>query len=253
MVNDRFHEMHIAGNSYTVTKKLNFVRKGVFRRDTVASVVEFAFAMTFGKVGQHRNVRSGGSFKREYRDIFINSFQGKLGEFAVANLIYTHKDFQPPDLSAYELGFWEDADFELGKNSIAVKSTKWFGNLMLLETKDWDKSGKYISSIKEPKSYSHLVLVRIKPDIEKVYSALESQESQVFEIKKLTKNLIDIDWEYDIPGYITHEDLVYVINSNMVIPKNSLLNGRIKMDAENYYVQANDLRKADGLLSDLNG
>lgn len=252
MSHGRFHRMHIKNNSYTVTRKLSFNRLGVFRPQTVATVAEFAFAMSFGRVGQHRSMRSGGSIKRENRDIFVNAFQGKLSEFAVANLLYKHKEFQPPDLSTLELGFWEDADFQLGQISIAVKSTKWFGNLLLLETKDWDNLGRYLSSTSNPKVHSYLVLVRVKPDVEKVYRSLESEKLNLVHMQELVSGMSGIKWEYDIPGYMTHDDLVQVINSKMIIPKNSLLNGHVKMDAENYYVQAQDLRKVTSLLNDLN-
>jgi hypothetical protein len=65
--------------------------------------------------------------------------------------------------------------------------------------------------------------------------------------------LISLPWEYDIPGYITNVDLINIIKTRLIIPKGAYLNNSVKMDAENYYVQAGDLRPVKELLSDLVG
>lgn len=42
-------------------------------------------------------------------------------------------------------------------------------------------------------------------------------------------------WIYDVPRYITGQELIYLINNDYVIYKDDLLNGKTKMDADNYY------------------
>jgi len=163
-----FSPMPIKNGGYSVSRRSNFKKVASFKSKTVSSVIDFAFNMTFGSKGEHRHTRSGGSIARGNLEIFVNTFQGKLSEFAVANILFKHKDFKEPDLSTHNLGVWEDADFLIGNNAIAVKSTKSFGNLILLESKDWDSEGKYIASMNEPRAYSHILLVRIKPDVEEV-------------------------------------------------------------------------------------
>lgn len=49
------------------------------------------------------------------------------------------------------------------------------------------------------------------------------------------------NWSYDIAGWISHEEFVSVIRSKQIIPQNALLNGKIPMDASNYYIQSDDM------------
>jgi hypothetical protein len=246
-----YNQMPFADGSFRVSKRVDFRKIRSFKAETVRSVIEFAFNMTFGSKGEHRHSRSGGTISRGKLEIFTNTFQGKLSEYAVANILYRHKEFKEPDLSMYELGIWEDADFLLGDNAIAVKSTKSYGNLMLLESKDWDVQGQYRASVREPKTYSHIVLVRIKPDVEDLMRKFQSIQQMDIALTELHNLIMSHDWEYDIPGYITNADLKSVIERNLLIPKGALLNNAVKMDAENYYVQAGDLRPIHEMSTDL--
>jgi len=251
MASQVFNPMSFVDGDYRVCRRAKFEKVGSFKKQTVGSVVEFAYNMTFGSKGEHRHSRSGGTISRGNLEIFVNTFQGKLGEFAVANILYKHKDFKAPDLSTYELGIWEDADFQVGKNAIAVKSTKSYGNLILLESKDWDSHGNYIASVGEPRTYSHIVMVRIKPDTEEVLRNYRPKAEPEFSLSELSAHLMSLEWEYDMPGYIKNADLADIIKLKYLIPKGALLNGAVRMDAENYYIQAGDLRPIDGLISEL--
>ena len=64
----------------------------------------------------------------------------------------------------------------------------------------------------------------------------ESVDREFLETIFLEKN-----WTYDYVGYVTYDELVYIINSNYILPKGALLNGRTLMDADNYYVQGKDM------------
>ncbi|WP_123053328.1 hypothetical protein [Clostridium sp. JN-1] len=57
----------------------------------------------------------------------------------------------------------------------------------------------------------------------------------------LEKLITSFKWSYDIPGYITHEELVNAIQNEFTIPKNAILGRYTKMDAENYYIQTGDM------------
>jgi hypothetical protein len=251
MTEKTFNQMVISGGNYSVNRKISFRKLGTFKPKTVESVIDFAFNMTFGSKGEHRHTRSGGTLSRGNLEIFINTFQGKLSEFAIANILFKHKDFKEPDLSTHELGVWEDADFMIGDNAIAVKSTKSYGNLILLESKDWNSEGRYIASVGEPRLYSHIVLVRIRPDSEELLRRFRPNPSTEVLRRDLHSILLNLDWEYDIPGFITTLDLLAIVKSDIKIPKGALLNNAVKMDAENFYVQAGDLRDIKDLLPDL--
>lgn len=96
--------------------------------------------MSFGGNGEHRNHRTGGTHQRKKGEIFANAFQGKLAECAIYNQFYNELDITEPDFETYGLGEWDDADFYINDFKISIKSTKSFGNLLLLETRDWNRN-----------------------------------------------------------------------------------------------------------------
>ena len=249
MATHQLRKMSSNGKDFRVIHKVPFTKISEFKSRTVKAVFQFAYDMTFSGKGEHRHSRSGGTHHRDNLEIFANTFQGKLSEFAVANLFYKHKDFKSPDLSVSPLGFWEDADLLIGENIIAVKSTKSYGNLLLLETKDWDKNGNYLSSMGERRCYTHLILVRLKPDIEEILGSLKLEKQLEFPSKDLEFEIIKQKWCYDIPGYINGDDLREAIKLNNLIPKGARLNNAVIMDADNYYVQTGDMRKYETILN----
>ena len=54
-------------------------------------------------------------------------------------------------------------------------------------------------------------------------------------------------FEADIPGYLENTDLIDVIRSKQILPKASILNGKIIMDAENFYVISEDFKNINQL------
>ena len=72
-------------------KKKQFKPIHTLKKTTLETSLKFAYDMTFGKNGEHRNHRTGGIYLRKNGEIFANTFQGKLSEFAVYNTLY--KDF----------------------------------------------------------------------------------------------------------------------------------------------------------------
>ena len=251
------HKLRQENNSYFIDHKKSFQNGNRFHSKTIKRVFEFAYAMTFGE-GEHRDHRTGGTLKRKKGQIFINTFQGKLSELGVYNLFFQHNKeaynrLSPPDFEVYGLGEWDDSDIELDSLKFSVKSTKFYGNLLLLETKDWNEKGEYIPNLTTNKSclYDYFVLVRIKPDGEKLMSVNRLLYADSIEKEQLYALITSKQWEYDIAGYISHEDLKHLIQHNFVLPKHALLNGKIPMDAENYYIQSGDMKDFSKLIKKL--
>lgn len=235
------------GNSYFVRHKKVFdphLVEEVF----VKQSFEFAYEMAYGK-GFHRDHRSGGKMNRSDAEIFQNTFQGKIAEIVLyKNLLLQEVNVDLPDFSIHGRGIWDDADLKAAGKSICVKSAAFFSNLLLLETKDWDNEGKYIPNRDNSKAacvYDYFVLVRIKPDIKKLIA--ESVEDKEILWHEIQKN----SWFYDIAGCASLETVQFIIDKKYILPKNALLNNRIKMDAANYYIQANDLQNLEKLYSAL--
>lgn len=238
------------GNNYSINTKKFFSNETItIIPSGLKKIFNFAYDMTFGGKGEHRDHRSGGETKRRNGEIFINVFQGKLAECGVYKFFRQNNIKLPsPDFKLYDLGKWDSCDFNYKNMNISVKSTTYFGNLMLLETKDWDTNGCYIpNSLK----YDYHILVRIKPDGKRLMKSKKLFFSDFCDKDALEKIIFNEKWEIEVTGYITNDDLKYLINNNYILPQGAILNEATKMDAENYYVQAGNLREINNILTDL--
>lgn len=236
-------------NSYYFSKRKPYNREAVLSPKTIEKVFEFAYDMTFGGKGKHRSKRTNGDKKRRNGEKFANTFQGKLSECAACNYFYKYDKSIAPDYKVKGKGWWDSVDIKVCNKDISIKSTKHFGQLMLLESGDWDENCNYIPNINEkdkPSQYDYFLLIRIKcnkdrrTSCDEVMKDLNLFNSDVADYKTLHDNICSLKWEYDCPGYITNDELRYIINNGFIIKKGSKLQGTTKMDAENYYVQAGD-------------
>ena len=231
-----------------ISIKKEFKSMGKINSDYILESFNFAYSMSFGKKGQHRNYRSGGTHRRKNGEIFTNTFQGKLCEFAVYQTLKGISDINKPDLKVYELGKWDTYDFKIDKSIVSVKSTKFFGQLLLLETKDWTTNAEYIPNNNE--HYDYTIMVRLKDNNETIMKRNRLYYSRNCDKTKLWELFKDNEWTFDIPGYITHEELKYLINNKYIIKKGDLLNGKTKMDAFNYYCHIADMHSIFDLKKD---
>lgn len=238
-----FHRLSAQGNNFYITERLPYSADGALKPQTIEKVFDFAYRMAFTSEGEHRNNRSGGDHNRRNGEIFANTFQGKIAECAACNYFYKFDKSVYPDFSVYKLGEWDTVDLTVCGKEIAIKSTKHFGQLLLLETKDWDKNGNYIPNIdKSVSSYDYLVLIRMKPSCEEILKQNSLFYSDFINREDLHRLVTGRVWSYNYVGYITKSHLIQIIRDMHILPRGSLLNGSTKMDAENYYVQAGDMR-----------
>jgi hypothetical protein len=240
-----FERMSIVGDVYTINKGKRFM--GVeLNLDYIQPVFDFSYNMTFGKLGVHRNYRSGGQFSRKNGELFANTFQGKLSEFVVYDLITKiGLTIERPSLETWELGKWDDVDFQVNELKISVKSASFFSNLLLLESKDWDDKGTYIPN---DVVYDIHILVRIKPDLKGLLRSNRLLFSEYVDKESLLRIIQLEKFYWDVPGYLTNRDVSTLIQSKYVIPQNAMLNGKTRMDAENFYCQTGSLRNIDNLI-----
>lgn len=228
------------GKYFTSVK--TFAPLGTFKNSTIEKAFKFAYDMTFGADGEHRAYRSGGTHVRKNGEIFADTFQGKLAEFAIYNQLFQTHKINVPDLGVWNLGEWDDVDFIIDGKKTAVKSTKSFGQLLLLEKKDWSADGAYIPNLaKNGGLYDYFILVRMNPFCADLLKQLKYYYSDKAPYSELEKLLTNEQWQYDIPGYITRSELAEVIQQGNIIFQGEKLNGKMPMDADNYYVQAADM------------
>ncbi len=248
------HELEFQNNRYLLNRKKRFKPNVDIGMSNKKEAFNFAYAMTFEQIGEHRDHRTGGGHKRSKGEIFTNVYQGKLAEFAFYNYYYNKvNNISKPDLSVMGLNKWDLYDFKINDKKIAVKSTKSKGNLVLLEKDDWDENGCYIPNrMKRDNLFDYFVLVRVEPDFERImrdhniFKSNEVNKNELFQI--ITKAFVRIE----ITGYFTHQEFVSeIIHKGQIIHKGYLLgrNGK-KMDAENYYIQSGDLHSPEELVRD---
>lgn len=250
MPNSVFAKLVQSGNIYSITQKRNFCPIASLPMDLVKKVFDFSYQMTFANKGEHRDHRTGGTHQRKNGEIFANTFQGKLAEYAVFKIFKeSGLDVNEPDLSVFGLGVWDSVDIIVENVSVSIKSTKSFGNLLLLETKDWDEEANYLPN---GKWYDYTFLVRMDPFCEDLLKRNRFLYSTAVDRMILFEIISSVEWRFDIAGYVSRDDLKYIITNNYVIPQGALLNGRTRMDASNYYVQSGDMKPLSSFLSEIN-
>lgn len=256
-----FYKLKRNDNHYIINSeygKKSFRSLASFSEYEINTVFDFAYRMTFGGEGQHRGQRTGGAADRRNGQKFANTFQGKLGECAIyrelCNLSqrrgnacpFAPNQISQPNYDIGGLGIWDHLDININRNTASVKSTKYYGQLLLLETGDWDGEGRYLHSMDEngnilPIAYDFNFLVRISPsceDIMKQSRLLYSDNVDREELRRIMRQ----EWKYDIPGFITLSELKYIINNRFILPRGALYGeNETRMDAENYYVRAADM------------
>ena len=225
-------------------RKVPFEAMGTIDPEDVLKAVKFSHDMAYGE-GYQKSKREGGSHERTPNEIFINDIQGKLAEYAVTYCLNEYGfEATEPDLAVYGKNEWDSVDIDCNGKHISIKSTKGFGQLLLLEQKDWDETGRYIPNIKIPNKiaeYDYHILVRISPSCEELLRA-----RKLFYGTEIPEDVIEMlkkqKWTYSMPRFITREELITLIEKNFVLKAGEYFN-KTKMDATNYYVKAYDMHK----------
>lgn len=240
-------------NTYQITDRKEFKPLGRLSDEYKLSIFEFAWNMSFGQLGEHRQYRSGGTNVRTKMEIFCDAFIGKIGESVVVDYLNQKGLSAPePDFNTYGKGIWDDYDLDINDKKIAIKTTKHFGQLLLLETKDWNENGDYIPNLLKSgyKSYDFFIAVRIKHSLIENLKKEKINKNQKINIETLRKICNKDSYEYDIPGYMTRKTLVFLIDKDYKIKQGDYIN-TTKMDATNYYIQMCDLKPIDHMINNI--
>ncbi|MFW6016766.1 MAG: hypothetical protein ACOCRK_10040 [bacterium] len=224
------NQVHVTiPNDFKKSFKPN-IRVGI---EALKRCIDFAERMTFGD-GNHNKFSFGSdNYPREQKEIYRDALQGKIAELAFYNYLYIHKirTKEEPNFESWDLGIWEDCDFELAHNNkkISIKSTKNFGQLLLIERERYNEEGLYIEPAEgnTPIKYDYIFLCRVS----NIYN-----DSQIEDYRQ-NKNLGNIECE--ITGFITFNQFKDVIRRKQYLPKGIILGMPLKV--ANYYILASDL------------
>lgn len=261
-----FEQLYYDKNTdrYQLTQKKNFGESSTtqtlntYDSQQLIQILEFSWDMTYGAKGEHRSTRTGGKISRKNLNKFGDVIIGKLGELAFYNVFKQRpliKEISPLDFKCYGLTMWDDADFTIRNIynhtfQIAVKTTKHIGNLLLLETDDWIiQNGKAIYVPNQQSNnvghFDYLFFARVKSEINlliqnDVYNNYSDSELKSYFFRSIKEMHISTE----VVGYISNQDLVYIIENKYILPQGSLFGAIIQgMDASNYYVQSGCLRQ----------
>ncbi|WP_040214686.1 hypothetical protein [Clostridium polynesiense] len=86
--------------------------------------------------GKHRPDFKGGSGRSE-QEIFLNDFQGKLGEIAVRKEIedkWPYAVFEGDiDFQDYDRGVWDNYDLKVNGKYLSIKTVKHFSIVLMID------------------------------------------------------------------------------------------------------------------------
>jgi len=217
--------------------------KRAFCKNTELSLIQFKQCLYFAKriydpqdkVAQNAISFAGGSM-RDKGTVFKNTLQGKIAEFGFYNYFKERVSIPSPQMDLWELGKWEDTDFMVTVNdkkyNISLKSTKNYGNLLMLECARYDEKGHYLEGANGEKSIKHdfVFLARVKGvDSIKPDDYMDNKYSEI---------------EIEISGYITINMFQEKIKHDGYIPKGTLI-GKEPLQVDNYCFCLSELSSPD--------
>ena len=240
--------MEIKNGHYIINRKKRFTNDIALTESMKKQVLRFAYDITFGKKGQHRDHRAEGKIHRNDFQIFFDVFQGKSAEVAFYFFCtelwgMPEESVSKPDFSVSPLGIWDSADFTINGKYISLKSTKDYSNLLLLETSDYDANGDYIPDRdKDCKHIDYFFFTRVT-SVDRIVKLDECMENGKISFLKIWKLICDNPIYVNLAGFMTKNDFKKVIHERQIIYAGNHLGAKTRMDVNNYYVQAGDLRR----------
>lgn len=176
--------------------------------------------------------------------VIKNSITGKLGEFAIYHFL-DRMGYSPKYSDLKIIGKDEkkkhDGGYDLkilDKYWINVKTSTFGSNTLLLKKHHFDSLGNCVYRDKpEDPPCQYFFLCRIKPDINKI--KLDDWTN----IDNVVKELSQLRFSCDIPGFLTIKDFRKIISENIIIESGQMLAVKsFELDVDNYYCQAGNLR-----------
>lgn len=220
----------------------------VISKDDYSVIFDFAHEMAFGN-GYHRSNRSGGSHVRDSNLIFQDVMEGKIGEVALFRYFENNGIVvTPPDFSVHKKGIWDGGDFQFRNSfNISMKTSKHYSQLLLLEKDDYSINNDKVFYKYDKHPPDVVIFARTCNDIasfmkENNWTNVKDMKEDMYQKAKIT---------CEISGYVTNRDLKNFMEHEFIIEKGEKLNGKVPMDADNYYVAIKDLKPKENLCETL--
>lgn len=236
----KIYKAQLDGNG----KELRLTNEQVF------ACVRYAYSMA--KENKQRENRSGGSHKRNELEIFWDAFRGKIAE-SYAKRYFEMQRFTVSDIDfkVYERGEWDNYDLLVNGHVVAIKSSKHFSQLLLLETKDWNDKGEYTGN-KGHDEYTPEWFLFVRTRITEKNGSFKCDKLGTLE--EMSNLVSDIDITAELTGSLSFNDFVnqvikykYIIKRGARFKATRSSEGTI-MDAENYYVKLSELESVESMM-----
>lgn len=209
-----------------------------------ASDMAWNFACDMINDGHIKSSRNGGELNRGLQQKCIDTFQGKLAEFAFYGLCKEKNiDVPKPDCSIMGLGEYDDGDFCVHGKNISIKSVKPNARYLLLETKSYNNEGLE-TIFSSPKKNDFICLIKIG-----YFDRGRMRFIQDF-VKKHGNNPLgenNSKFQAQFSGFITYDDFLQIIKEKKIFHKGEALGSSSILDASNYYCHTDNLRKSNEL------
>ena len=154
-----FSKLDYKDSIFQINSKKPFGKIHFENTSIIKDIFNFANDMTFRFVGEHRSHRTGGTHRRKKGEIFSDTFQGKLSEYATYQVLKKNSlNTDKPNLERYKLGKWDSGDMVINEKKIAIKSAKHFSYSKLgpkAASAHAKKIGKKIVGLKWKKPDGH--------------------------------------------------------------------------------------------------
>lgn len=133
---------------------------------------------------------------------------------------------------------------------INAKTTKTNGNLLLLETKDWNENAQYLPNLSNGNAdYTDFLFVRVDTYIVSNLKCQRLYKSNNIKKEVLEDEFIKPSYHFDI-AYIPISLVKHAIQQNAIIEKGAYLYKTL-IDANNYYIQSGDMFFISNLINEL--
>lgn len=235
-----------------VDEKLNDGSTITLSEDDIRKCFEYAYRMAIEN--KQRENRSGGKHQRRELEIFWDDFRGKIAE-CFAKDYFERKGCKVDDIDfeIYDRGKWDKYDLRVNNHIVAIKSSKHFSQLLLLESKDWNSSGSYVGNQGENKYLPEWFLfVRTKIEHPR------ARGGATLTTKEEMWNIVnEINITAELTGGLSFYDFVnqviryeYIIRQGSKFKVSRTSRGT-EMDADNYYVKLSELESVEAMLEKL--
>ena len=246
---DRFFRMRrAASNKPPITHPKEFKSMGHVDPVYAKKAFDYAYRLVFSSNWNGNPLSDPDESPKSKAEEFCNVFLGKLGHCAVDQLLQSRSGFRGENIQI--TGFDAFAGFSINKyqdlgvngKPTLVRATKKDGQLLLLSKYAWSKDGTYK---KNNQKYSFIFLARIDNDPETILRKAGLIKENVIDSSTIEDLFSDVTFNYDVPGFITRYDLIYLMNAGFSVHKGSGYGDMFNVDSDSWYCQCNDLRSVE--------